>query len=141
MSLAVADLMTTTVLTLPLGSTLEDAILFERKHRIRHIPIVDGGRLVGLVTDRDLKQASPSVVAGTAPDEYQRILQGTFVDQVMVREPLTIRPDTPLVDAVKIFLDRRFSSLPVVEDGVLIGILTATDALRALMALLETPRR
>ena len=127
----VGDVMSPNALTLSPQATLEEAILFERKHRVRHIPIMQGGLLVGIVTDRDIKQATPSIVSGIDRDNYEVVLQTTMLEQIMTRDPVTATRATPLADAVALFAQRRVGCLPVVEDGLVVGIITGTDLLRA----------
>lgn len=133
----VRNVMTSPVETLPPGATMEEGIQLEMRLRIRHIPVVESGRLVGIVTDRDLKRATPSVLSGVDREEYERVVRGTTLARVMTRDPVVVHPETPLREAVGILVDRRFGSLPVVDaDGGLVGIFTESDALRAFHALL-----
>ncbi len=133
----VRDYMISDVETLTPEDSMESAIVLERRCRIRHIPIVESGTLVGIVTDRDLKRAAPSPLTGTDQQEYERVTRGTPVRQIMTRSPMTISPDAPLKDAVRILCEKKFGALPVVEAGALIGIITETDMLRAFLKILE----
>lgn len=137
MTPVVRQVMTSPVETLPPDATMEDGILLEMRRRVRHIPIVEAGRLVGIVTDRDLKRATPSVLSGVDREEYERVVRGTPLSRVMTRDPVTVTPETPLREAVGIMVERKYGSLPVLDgDGRLVGILTESDALRAFQALL-----
>ena len=129
--------MTRSVITLDEGRSLREAIALMQRHRIRHVPIVSGEAILGILTDRDVKRATPSLLSGVSQEEFDRVLNETTVGQAMTRSPFTITPSTGLRDAVKVILDRRFSALPVVEDGRLVGILTVTDLLRTLHEMLE----
>ena len=122
--------MSRSVVTLTTEQTLRDAIDLLRSNRIRHLPVVDDSKVVGIVTDRDVKRATPSVVSGVARDEYDRVLATTKVAQFMTREPLTVTPKSGLKAAVEIFIERKVGALPVVEDGHVVGILTEIDILR-----------
>ena len=108
-----------------------------RRHSIRHLPVVNGNLLVGIVTDRDLRRASPSLLSGIAEEKYQEVLESTPVSKIMTREPFTVRLDTDLADAVNILVEKRISSLPVVNGAELVGIVTEIDALRVLLELLK----
>lgn len=134
----VGEVMSPNAETLSPESTLEEAILFERKHRVRHIPVVQAGRLVGVVTDRDIKQATPSIVSGIDRENYEVVIQTTTLEQIMSRDPITARRDTTLAEAVDLFAQRRVGCLPVVEGGVIVGIVTGTDLLRAFAEMLRT---
>ena len=133
----VEEHMTRSVITLGDDQTLRDAIALMQRHRIRHLPVVAGDRLVGILTDRDVKRASPSLLTGVNQEEYDRVLTGTRVAQVMTRHPFSVTPSTSLKDAAKVLIDRKFSALPVIEKDRLVGILTITDLLRALHEMLE----
>ena len=123
--------MTNSVVTVTPDQALRDATDLMRSKRIRQLPVVDQGKLVGIITDRDIKRATPSVLSGIDRDEYDRILEETKIAQFMTKEPMTLTPDTPLKVAVKIFIDQKIGGCPVVENGRLVGIITQIDALRA----------
>ena len=135
--MTVDQFMTREVETLTEEGTLREAIVLFQKHRIRHLPIVRGRSIVGIVTDRDLKRASPSLLSGVSQPEFDRVLNETRLAQVMTRNPFTVTPSTRLKDAVKILLDNKYSCLPVVEGDKLVGIITETDLLRAFHGMLE----
>src|SRR5436853_238624 len=122
--------MTAPAISIAPGETLREALNLMRSHRIRQLPVVEDGALVGIITDRDTKRATPSVLSGDR-QEYDRILDKTHVQQFMTREPMTITPDTPVKAAVRIFITQKVGALPVINDGSLIGIVTQIDALRA----------
>ena len=128
--MVVEDIMTREVLTLAPEQTLRDAINLLRSQRIRHLPVVEGQKLLGIVTDRDVKRATPSVLTGVGKDEYDNLLLTIKVAQVMTREPVTVQRQSPLKNAVKIFLNSRFGALPVVDNGHLVGIVSDIDVLR-----------
>ena len=126
----VEEIMSRSVVTLTTEQTLREAIELLQSKRIRHLPVVDDSKVVGIVTDRDVKRATPSVLSGIDRDGYERVLDTTKVTQFMTREPQTVTPNSGVKAAVKIFLDRKVGALPVVEDGHLVGILTDIDILR-----------
>src|SRR5262245_20188590 len=128
--MVVEDVMTRDVLTLTPDQTLRDAIDLLRSKRIRHLPVVEGQRLLGIVTDRDVKRATPSVLSGIDKNEYDNLLLTTTVAQLMTREPITVLRNSPLKRAVEIFISRRVGALPVVDGDLLVGILTDVDVLR-----------
>jgi acetoin utilization protein AcuB len=135
--MVVEEVMSPEVVTLTPEQTLRDAITLLRRERIRHLPVVDGTKLVGIVTDRDVKRATPSVLAGADSDEYNTSLATIKVAQVMTREPMTVTRRMPLKSAIEIFISSRFGALPVVEDGHLVGILTDVDIMRVAHGLLN----
>jgi len=132
----VAEVMTREIVTLTPEQTLRDAIELLRRVQIRHLPVVDGRRLLGIVTDRDVKRATPSVLSGIDKDAYDNSLITIKVGQLMTREPITVAGRSPLKGAVEILLQKRVGALPVVDDGQLVGILTNSDVLRVAYDLL-----
>ncbi len=125
----VRDYMTQEVSTLPKTASLLEAALLLRKTFFRHLPVVDGDKLVGILTDRDISRLAPSMLEKITPDEYNSILESTTLERVMTRDPLTVFPDTPLVEAVALLHHKKLGCLPVVEKGKLVGIITVTDML------------
>jgi CBS domain-containing protein len=133
----VAELMTSEVISVSPEQPLRDAINLLRMHRIRHLPIVNDSVLVGILTDRDIKRATPSLLSGVGQSEYDRVFDGTQVGQVMTRDPLTVTPRTTLVSALETLVHRKIGALPVVEEERLVGIVTEHDFLREFLARLK----
>jgi len=133
----VEERMTRQVVTLTEQASLRDALALLQRHRIRHIPVVEGERIVGILTDRDVKRATPSLLSGVSQEDYDRVLAQTHVSQVMTRNPFSVTPSTSLKDATKLLAERKYGALPVVEGERLVGILTNTDLLRAFYESLE----
>jgi acetoin utilization protein AcuB len=107
-----------------------------RRKKIRHLPVVESGKLVGIVTDRDVKRALPSVFSGDQ-DEYDRVLNETPVDKVMTKDPYTVGPKDEIKDALAVMIERKIGAVPVVSNGALIGIVTDIDYLKALLKMLK----
>ena len=99
--------------------------------RIRHLPVVEGGRLVGIITDRDVRTAQPSPATGLSVQEMRYLLDRLTVRAVMTRPVITVASREPIAEAVRLMLENRIGGLPVMEGERLVGILTAADALRA----------
>lgn len=133
----VGDVMTREVVTVRADQTLRGILGLIQRHRIRNIPVVDGDKVVGIVTDRDIKRATPSLLSGVVQEDYDKVLNGTTAAQVMTRNPYTVTPSMGLKDAVKVLIDRKYGALPVVEAGKLVGIVSAIDLLRAFHQFLE----
>ncbi len=132
----VRDFMTSPVQSIPCDARLLDAALILRGTGFRHLPIVDGERLVGLITDRDVHRFAPSLLGKITPEEYNAVFENTLLERVMTRNPLTVTPTTPLREAASILQEKKLGCLPVVEDGRLVGILTVTDMLGVLLRFL-----
>jgi CBS domain-containing protein len=128
-ALRVRDYMTTNIETLGPNDLLLDAELLIRRAGLRHIPVVSEGRVVGLLTERDVRRYAPSILDST-PDEYNRIFEQTTVGTVMTRQVRTIAPDAPLAEAVELLNSPHLGCLPVMENETLLGIITRRDLLR-----------
>jgi len=133
----VRDFMTTDLTTLREDEVLLDATLIFARSSLRHIPIVNGRRLVGIVTERDLKHYTPSILSGIPPEEYNRLMETTPISKIMTRSPLTIEPDKTVYEAVHLLHERRIGCLPVVEGDELKGIVTTSDMLNVLLQMLR----
>lgn len=134
----VREFMTTQVTCLQDTDTLLDASMLFLRTRFRHIPVVQGKQVVGIITERDVKQYVPTHLTRITPDEYNKLLETTPLSQVMTRNPVTIRPDQSMFEAATILYNRRVGCLPVVEtDNELVGVISTTDMLRLLVRLLN----
>ncbi len=132
----VRDFMTAPAKSIARDVRLLDAVLALRSTGFRHLPIVDGERLVGIITDRDVQRLAPSLLSKITQDEYNAVFENTPLERVMTRDPLTATPTTPLREAAAILHEKKLGCLPVVEDGRLVGILTVTDLLGVLLRFL-----
>jgi len=134
----VRDYMTSTVTSLTVNARLLDAALLIRRTGKRHVPVVSAeGKVLGIISDRDVSRLAPSVLSPLGAEEYNKIFEGTPVTLAMTKDPVTIHPDAPVQQAVHIMTSRRFSSVLVTEpDGKLVGIITITDLLGLLDQLL-----
>jgi acetoin utilization protein AcuB len=102
-----------------------------RQRGIRHLPVVDGSRLVGIVTDRDIRQASPSPATSLEMHELHYLLEKVKVCDIMTANVITVTPETPIEEAARLMLLHRIGSLPVLRGTALVGIITETDILQA----------
>lgn len=128
--------MTSNVITASPETTLADALKLTRGNRIRHLPVVDNNRLVGLVTDRDLRLAMPPVWASDTDHALLRdALITKRVEDVMVTQIITTSPNTPIEDAARKLYEHRIGCLPVLDGEEMVGIITETDLLRAFVEL------
>jgi CBS domain-containing membrane protein len=128
--LRVADLMTRSVYTLTSTQSLSLAESLMGLKHIRHVPVVDaGGRVIGLVTHRDLLAAKISALSPLSADERSTLELSVPVSKVMRTEVWTIHPDALAINAVRIMRDHAIGCLPVLNDGLLVGILTEADLL------------
>jgi acetoin utilization protein AcuB len=129
--LLVKDSMTREVVALSPETTAVEALGLCRERRIRHLPVVEGGRLVGIVSDRDLRSAAPALGDSDRASALERI----GISDVMTRDVVSARPDDPIEVAANRMRERRIGCLPVVEGGELVGIITSSDVMEALVYL------
>jgi acetoin utilization protein AcuB len=128
--------MTPDPVTLSPEETLMEALQLMRLRKIRRVPIVTGGKLVGLLTEGDLKRAEPSTLSDTQ-EEFTAVMEGTQVNRIMIENLVTTTPETPLVEAARSLWQNKYGALPVLDGERLVGILTDNDLIGALVKLLE----
>jgi acetoin utilization protein AcuB len=98
--------------------------------------VVENGKLVGMLSDRDIQRSAPSRLIPITEEGYNAVFERNSVNRVMTRDPVVISPDAVLADAIVLMQQSRCGSLPVVENGELVGILTRGDLLDALHRIL-----
>lgn len=98
--------------------------------RIRHIPVVEDGKLRGMLTERDLMGAAATQIFGLKQSSKTALLKSVLIKDVMKKRVVTVAPDTPIKDAAHILADKKIGCLPVVSEGTLVGLITTTDILR-----------
>jgi acetoin utilization protein AcuB len=136
--ITVEDIMTRKPLTVNPETTLEEVIGLMKSRHCLHMPVVDEGRLVGIITDRDLRLAmnSPLVLHERADD--LALLKVATAGVTMTSKPLTISPESPATLAAKLMRKHKFGALPVVAEGKLVGIVTVSDILDNYITILES---
>ncbi len=140
--MTVSDLMTPQPMTVGETTSLLAAWEQMKIARIRHMPIVRGTRLVGLVTSRDVLAASPSRLVDEDEEMANEMLSRVPVSEVMQRELITILPDSDVETACNVLLERKIDCLPVVDSSYdLVGIVTASDFLKLTRSLLQITRQ
>ena len=126
----IRELMQTKFVTVSVHDTLSTAEDIMRMGRVRHMPVVRGGALVGVVSERDVLRASLSQLAIHAPDARRAFLDGVEIGEVMSSPPVVAAPDTPVSEAALAMSEAKIGCLPVLDGDELVGFVTATDLLR-----------
>jgi len=130
-TLRVRDCMSIDPMTVGPKDSLQNVINLLRRRDVRSVPVLENVRLIGIVTDRDVREVAPAYPLFRHEDEIRRYTEKLTVTAAMTADPMTIAADAPLVEAAKILETYRISSLPVVDhSGKLAGMLSVTDLLR-----------
>ncbi|RTH40455.1 CBS and ACT domain-containing protein [Thermus scotoductus] len=132
----VRDWMTKDPLTVAPDTPVLEAINLLKNKGFRRLPVVKDGKLVGLVTDKDLKDAMPSKATTLSVWEMNYLLSKLTVQEVMAKPVITVEADAPLEKAALLMEERKIGGLPVMEGEKLVGIITVTDVLRAFIEVL-----
>ena len=123
----VRDIMTTNVVTIPSSTSVVDARRIMTAHKIQRLPVVDRGKLVGIVTVRGLDQVSPAKADNITIWGLSHLLESTTVAEIMKRQVITVPPDMLVEESVSVAQSNKVGSLLVVEDGRMVGIVTTND--------------
>jgi len=126
----IKDIMTTNVVTVNEKASFMDARRIMEAHRIRRLPVVSRDRLVGLVTKHKLLEVTPSPASSLSKWELNYLLDELTVKEIMVKNPYTVSPDTPIEEAMRMGQEKGYGVFPVVEDGRLVGVVTESDIVR-----------
>lgn len=125
----VADWMSEGVLAVEVFDSIAVARQLMAKHRVNQLPVLDDDRLIGIVTDRDIRDAYPTSMMIDRAEEIDKFVEKITVEEVMTRDIFVVQPETPLEQAVSLLRKHRIGSLPVVQNHELVGIITRSDIL------------
>lgn len=128
----IRDMMTRNPMTVDSETLVMDAQKIMKENNVRRLPVVDKGKLLGIVTKHDILEASPSPATSLSVHELNYLLSKMKVKEIMKKNPVTLTPDTPFEEALKIGQEKKIGSFPVVENGKLVGIATESDIVRFL---------
>jgi acetoin utilization protein AcuB len=130
----VCNIMTKQPIAISPETTLPDAMRLMKKHGFRRLPVLKNQQLVGIVTDRDLKEAMPSDASSLSIWELNYLLSKLEVKELMSHPVVTVTEDTSVKEAARLMLEQKSGGLPVMKDGFLTGMITVTDVLRAFLS-------
>ena len=132
----VKNWMSKNVVTIDVNDSMQHAMRLLKEHDIRMLPVMRKGKLVGIVTDRDLKKASASDATTLDVHELLYLLTKIKVKDIMTRDPITVPPDYTVEETARVLLDNKISGASVVDQkGKVIGTITQTDIFKVLIAL------
>ena len=129
----VRDWMTTSPATITPKTSLSDAHRLMKQKKVRRLPVVENGRLVGIVALSDVLEAEPSGATTLSIYELNYLLAELKVDKIMKHNVITVEPSTTIREAARIMLENKIGGLPVLENGNLVGIITESDIFRMIV--------
>ncbi|MBI3165451.1 MAG: CBS domain-containing protein [Anaerolineales bacterium] len=132
----VSERMSHPVITVTPETPVHDALAMLKKEHIRRAPVVQDGKIVGIVSSSDLMNASPSPVTSLSVWEINYLISKVTVKQVMSRKVITVEVDTPIEEAARIMADKKIGGLPVMRSGKLAGIITETNLFKTFLELM-----
>lgn len=132
----VGERMTRRVMFTDPETPIHDALDLMRREHIRRLPVIYHGHLVGIVSEKDLLNASPSSATSLSVWELNYLLSKVRVSDVMTKTVFTATEETPIEEAARVMIDHKIGCLPVIREGHVVGIITATDLFRIFLELL-----
>jgi CBS domain-containing protein len=131
----ISEIMTRTVYAVRERDELSSVISLIKKHKIRHVPVTKNGRISGIISSSDVNRLTFGAMFENQYEADEAILQMLSIPQVMTHKPMTINQDATISDVARIFAQKEYHALPVVDDdGRLQGIVTTTDVIRYMLA-------
>ncbi len=124
------------VISIPPEMSVPEALALFRKNQIRRAPVLKDGKMLGIVSETDLLNASPSPVSTLSVWEMNYLMSKVTVKQVMTRKVITIEVGTPIEDAARIMVDAKIGGMPVTRAGRIVGMITETDLFKVFMELM-----
>lgn len=132
----VGERMSHPVISVTPDMAIAEALKMMKNEHIRRAPVVENGKLVGIISDKDLLNASPSSATSLSIWEINYLLSKITVKEVMTTKVLIVHEDTPIEEAARIMADNKVGGLPVMRDGHVIGIITETDLFKIFLELM-----
>jgi acetoin utilization protein AcuB len=128
--------MSAPAITIDVNSSMQDALTLMKTHKISMLPVMDGTRLVGVVTDSDLKRVSPSGATSLEIHEILYLLSSIRIKDIMTRNAITASADFTIEETAELLMDKRISGVPVVDaQGGVIGVISHTDLFRVIISM------
>ncbi len=131
----VGERMSRPVISVSPDEPINEVLAMFREEHIRRAPVMKDGKLVGIVSERDLLNASPSPVTTLSIWEMNYLISKVTVKSVMTKKVITVDKDTPIEEAARIMADKKIGGLPVISAGKVVGIITETDLFKVFLEL------
>lgn len=131
--IGVREMMQTQLITATPTTSLGEVQRLMQQHNIRHVLVVSGRHLVGLITDRDLREAVPSPATTLTRGESAYRMESTPIKTCMTQDVVFVGPDITMIDAARVLVQRMIGCLPIVDNGTLVGVVTEIDCVRAFL--------
>jgi len=132
----VGERMSHPVISVAPDASIHDVLAMFKKEHIRRAPVIKSGKLVGIISERDLLNASPSPVSSLSVWEMNYLLSKVTVNQVMSKKVKSVDFDTPIEDAARLMADNKIGGLPVLRSGKVVGMITETDLFKIFLELM-----
>lgn len=132
----VRERMSKPVITVGVDMPIMEALNLMKREKIRRTPVVKKGKLVGIISDKDLLNASPSDATSLSVWEINYLLSQITVNEVMTRDVLTVTESTPIEEAARIMADNKIGGIPVMEEDQVVGLITETDLFKIFLELM-----
>lgn len=130
----ISEIMSTNIIALNRDDDLETAEILFKRYKIRHIPVVNGDVIIGMLSYSDLLRISFADAVYDTEEEVDTLVYNMFtIDQVMAKNVVTVPPTAKIKEVAKILAEKEFHALPVVDQGKLVGIVTTTDLVKYLL--------
>jgi acetoin utilization protein AcuB len=129
----IKEMMTKNPVTIEPDTLVLDARRIMKEKNIHRLPVIEKGKLIGIVTKHDLLDAAPSPATPVSVHDLNYLLSKMKVKEIMKKNPVTVTPNTPFEDALRVGQEKKIGSFPVVENGKLVGITTESDIVRYLI--------
>jgi len=129
----ISHIMTKQVITVQDTDTLEDVVAIFKANHIRHLPVLRGGKTVGMISSNDINRLTFGTLFENQADSNDAVLKILSISQVMTHKVVSVSSDTVIREVAELFAEAEFHSLPVVDDGFLVGIITTTDIIRYML--------
>ena len=127
----VAGMMTPNVIVANIGTKFDQIVDFFNSHNIQHLPVTDGDRLVGILSINDITKYLLGKLKTGIAFNLASLMASFDVREVMTKDPVSVKPDDDFSSVVKLLAGGKFQSVPVVKDGLIVGIITNKDVVRA----------